>query len=104
MFSFGRRKSPVIGIDISSSAVKVLEFSQTGGSFRVEHHAIEPLPQNAVTEKSISDVDAVGEALKIALKKSGSHAKHCAMAVAGSAVITKVITMPASLSDEDLEA
>ncbi len=104
MFSFRRNKSPIIGIDISSSSVKVLEFAQASGGFRVEHYAVEPLPQNAVTEKAISDADAVGETIKKAVKKSGSRAKHCAMAVAGSAVITKVITMPAALSDEDLEA
>ena len=104
MFSFGRSRTPTIGIDISSSSIKVMEFAQTSGGYRIEHYAIEPLPQNAVNEKTIADVDTVGETIRKAVKRSGSRAKHCSMAVAGSAVITKVITMPASLNDEDLEA
>jgi type IV pilus assembly protein PilM len=88
--------------------VKLLELSQTvgraGSNYRVEAYSVEPLPSNAVVEKNIAEVDAVGEAIRTALKRSGSKAKHAAVAVSGSAVITKVISMPASLSDQDLES
>lgn len=104
MLSFSSKKAPVIGIDISSTSVKVLELSMNGSGYRVEHHGVEPLPANCITEKVISDVDAVGETIRKVIKKSGSKAKKCALAVAGSAVITKVITMPSSLSDRDMEA
>jgi len=57
-----------------------------------------------VVEKNIAEVDAVGEAIRAALKRSGSKAKNAAVAVSGSAVITKIISMPASLSDQDLES
>ena len=80
-----------------------MEFSQTSNGYRVDHYGVEPLPSNAVTEKVISDVDAVGESIRQVMKKSSSKAKNCCLAVAGSAVITKVITMPANLSEEDLE-
>jgi type IV pilus assembly protein PilM len=100
---FNRNKGPVVGLDISSSSVKAMEFSQTSSGYRVDHFGVEPLPSNAVTEKVISDVDAVGESIRQVMKKSSSKAKKCCLAVAGSAVITKVITMPANLSGEDLE-
>jgi type IV pilus assembly protein PilM len=64
---------------------------------------VEPLPQNAVSERNITDVNAVGNSVKKAFKRSGSKARNAAVAVAGSAVITKVITMPASLSEDDME-
>jgi len=80
-----------------------MEFSQTGNAYRVDHYGVEPLPSNAVTEKVISDVEAVGESIRHVMKKSGSKAKKCCLSVAGSAVITKVITMPANLKEEDLE-
>lgn len=48
-------------------------------------------------------MEAVGESLTKALKKSGSKCKLTALAVPGSSVITKVITMPASLSDSEME-
>ena len=47
-------------------------------------------------------MEAVGEAIGRAVKKSGTKLKTAA--VAGSSVITKVITMPADLSDADLES
>jgi type IV pilus assembly protein PilM len=100
---FGRKYIPLVGLDISSTAVKLLELSLSGDRYRVESYAVEPLPQNAVSERNITDVNAVGNSVKKAFKRSGSKARNAAVAVAGSAVITKVITMPASLSEDDME-
>jgi len=98
-------KAPIlIGVDISSTAVKLLQLSQTGGRYRVEHYAVEPLPPNAVVEKNIVEVEAVGEAIRRAVARSGSRTKHAAAAVSGSSVITKLIPMPAGLNDDDLES
>ncbi|MGH8117309.1 MAG: pilus assembly protein PilM, partial [Rhodanobacteraceae bacterium] len=51
--------APLIGVDISSTAVKLLQLSQAGSRYRVEHYAVEPLPPNAVVEKNIVEVEAV---------------------------------------------
>ncbi len=99
-----QRSTPVIGLDISTTAVKLLELSKTGDQYRVESYAVEPLPPNSVIEKNISDVEGVGEAIKRAVKRAGANSKYAAAAVAGSAVITKVISMPADLSDDDMES
>ncbi|MFW5969959.1 MAG: pilus assembly protein PilM, partial [Halofilum sp. (in: g-proteobacteria)] len=64
MFLFKPRQAPILGIDISSTSVKLLELSRTGSGFRVESHAVEPLPSEAVAEKVIQDVEAVGEAVR----------------------------------------
>ena len=101
LFSSG--KAPLVGVDISSTAVKLLQLSQSGGRYRVEHYAVEPLPPNAVVEKNIVEVEAVGEAIKRALARSGSRAKGAAAAVAGSAVITKIVPMQAGLTDDEME-
>lgn len=98
------RKSPaLLGIDISSTSIKVLELAKTGAHYRVESYAVEPLPPNSVIEKNITDAEQVGEAIGRAVKKSGTKTKLAACAVAGSAVITKIITMPSELTDEELE-
>ncbi|MBZ0223510.1 MAG: pilus assembly protein PilM [Dokdonella sp.] len=101
---FTPKKPPLIGVDISSTAVKLLQLVQVGGRYRVEHYAVEALPPNAVVEKNIVEVEAVGEAIRRAYNRSGAKTKTAAAAVAGSAVITKVIPMPGDLSDEDMEA
>ncbi len=72
---FTPKKPPLVGVDISSTAVKLLQLSQTGGRYRVEHYAIEPLPPNAVVEKNIVEVEAVGEAVRRALARSGAKIK-----------------------------
>ena len=80
------RKStaPLVGVDISSTAVKLLQLSQAGTSYRVEHYAVEPLPVNAVVEKNIADVEAVGAAVRRAFERSGARTKFAAAAVPGS--------------------
>jgi type IV pilus assembly protein PilM len=109
MLGFLRRKKPLlVGLDISTTAVKLLELSRSAGKtgtlYRVESYGVEPLPPNAVVEKNIADVEAVGETIVKVLKKSQSKAKLAAVAVSGSAVITKTIAMPASMSDSEMEA
>ncbi len=101
LFSSG--KAPLLGVDISSTAVKLLQLSQAGGRYRVEHYAVEPLPPNAVVEKNIVEVEAVGEAIKRAVARSGSKTRQAAAAVAGSAVITKVVPMPSDLDEASME-
>lgn len=101
---FAHKKPPLIGLDISSTSVKLLELGHQGDGYRVEAYAAEPLPPNSVVEKNITDVEAVGEAIRRVAKRAGSRTKFASVAVAGSSVITKVITMPASLSEEEMES
>ena len=101
---FKKSPSPLIAVDISSSAVKLLQLSRRGSLFRVEHYAAEPLPPYAVVEKNIVEVEAVGEAIRRALSRSGSKTRAAAAAVTGSAVITQRISMPAELDEDDLQA
>ncbi len=103
MSLLSRKKPVILGLDISSTSVKLLELEQDGDNYRVQSLAVEPLPDNAVVEKSFQDVEAIGETIKKAVKRSGTKAKLAAVAVAGSAVITKIINMPANLSENELE-
>ena len=100
---FTKRTPSVLGIDVSSSACKVLELSRADEHCRVERYAVEPLPQNSVVEHAITEVEQVAQAVERAVKRSGSRCKHAAVAVAGAHVITKTIKMPANLSENDLQ-
>jgi len=100
----GKRASKaLIGLDITTSSVKLIELTESGRSYRVESYAAEPAPPNAINEKTIVDAEAVGEAIRRAVKRSGSKAKEVAIAISGDAAITKVIQMPANLTDNELE-
>jgi type IV pilus assembly protein PilM len=93
----------LLGVDISSTSIKVLGLGGSEHRYRVESYAVEPLPGNPVTDRNITDVHIVGETIARAVKKSGTRVKTAACAVSGAAVITKVISMPSALSDDELE-
>jgi len=94
---------PLLGLDITTSSVKLIELSMSGGQYRVESYAAEATPPNSINEKAIVDADAVGDAIKRAVKRSGARAKEAAVAISGDAAITKVIQMPRTLSENELE-
>ncbi|MET1081203.1 MAG: pilus assembly protein PilM [Pseudomonas sp.] len=100
---FNKKANTLLGIDISSTSVKLLELSRSGSRYKVEAYAVEPLPSNAVVEKNIAELEGVGQALSRLLGKAKTGVKTVAVAVAGSAVITKIIEMEAGLSDDELE-
>lgn len=104
MFPLGRKKPPLVGIDISSTSIKLIELGRSGNGYRVENYAVEPLPAGAVVEKQISDVSAVANAISNAIKKADIKTSRCALAVPSSAAITKNIVMAANLSETEIEA
>lgn len=98
------RARPLIGVDVSSSSVKMVELSAvSGGGYRVERYAIEALPREAVTDGNIANLDAVAEAIRRAWRRLATTTKFVAMALPASAVITKKIILPAGLRDQELE-
>jgi len=96
---------PMIGVDISSSSIKMVELSEVsnGGGYTIERYAIEQLPKDAVSDGNVNNLDAVSETLQQTWKRIGSRIKNVALALPASAVITKKILLPAGLREEDLE-
>lgn len=97
------KPKPVLGLDISTSSVKVVELAKSGSSYRVVCYAIEPMPANAIQDKVILDIDEAGAALKRAYKRSGSRLKEAATALGGATVINKSIQLPEGLTDFEFE-
>jgi type IV pilus assembly protein PilM len=101
---FKRRSPPLVGVDITSSAIKMVEVAQAGpGLYRVERYAIEPLPKDSVSEGNINNLDAVSEALKRCHKRLGTNIKNIALALPNAAVISKKILVASGQSEEDME-
>ncbi len=97
------RNSGLIGLDITATSVKLLELKSTKKGLKVVGYTVEPLPANAVNEKNLQDVEAVGDAIRRAVKRSGSRTKNAAVAVPSAMVITKIIQMPADLKPHEIE-
>jgi type IV pilus assembly protein PilM len=101
---FGKKADPVIGLDIGSTSVRLLQLSSHGSGYRVDHFAIEPISEGVVVDKTVRDVEAAANAISRAVRVSGTRAKSCAIAVSGSAVFTKLISLPADLAEADIES
>jgi len=100
---FKNKANTLLGIDISSTSVKLIELSRSGSRYKVEAYAVEPLPNNAIIEKNIAELEQVGEALAKLVIKAQTSVKQVAVAVSGAAVITKIVEMDAGLTDDELE-
>ena len=86
---FKKKNKAVLGVDISSTSIKLIELSQQNGRMQVEAYGREPLPENAVVEQAINDEEAVGGAIKKALQRSRTSQKLAAVAVAVQVLLPK---------------
>ena len=101
---FRREPAALIGLDIRSSSVKLVELAGAGaGQLRVSHFGMELLQPGWVTDAQINDFDQVAQALRRLVRRSGTETRSAAMALPGTAVITRNIRVPARLSDAELE-
>jgi type IV pilus assembly protein PilM len=101
---FSRQPDPLLGLDISSSSIKLVELGRNGGGDLVlERCALEPIERGWITDGNIEKFDEVADAIKRLVKKSGTRTKNAAMALPASAVITKKIVLPGGLTDSELE-
>ena len=105
-FDFFNDSTPaLIGVDISTSAVKMVELSASGkGTYRLEGYSIAAIPKDAILDGNIVGLEQVSDAVKLAWKLLGSREKRTALALPSAAVITKKVMMSADLRETDMEA
>lgn len=105
-FSFFKDSTPpLIGIDISSTAVKMVELADDGrGGYKLEGYSMAPLAKDAMVDGNVSDLEKVVDAMKLAWKLLGTREKRAALALPAAAVISKKVLMSAGLREEDMEA
>lgn len=108
MFSLGslfnQQPSALLGLDISSSSVKLVELSRNKqGQLTLDRCAIEPLEPGWIVDGNIEKFDEVADAVRRVVKKSGTRTRQVAMALPASAVITKKIVLSGGMSEEELE-
>ncbi len=102
--AFKTKYPALIGVDISSTAIKLVELVEAGkGAYRLERYAIEPLVRDVVTDGNIANLDLVADALKRAHKRLGSRYRNVALALPAAMVITKKIIVPSGQREEELE-
>ncbi|QNP49850.1 pilus assembly protein PilM [Diaphorobacter aerolatus] len=101
---FGKQSAPLVGVDISSSSVKLVELGRDkAGSYVLERCAMEQLERGWIVDGNIEKFEEVAEAIKRLVKKSGTRTRNVALALPSSAVITKRITLPGGMSEQEME-
>ncbi|WP_168406116.1 pilus assembly protein PilM [Acinetobacter indicus] len=93
----------LIGVDISSTSVKLLELSVKNDRYWVESYALVPLSEGSVVEKNILNPEAVGDALERAFNLANTPTTAAALAIPTSMVISKTIEMDADMTDDERE-
>ncbi len=101
---FSKKAPPLVGVDLSSSSVKLVELGQGERlPMKLLRYAIEPVERGAIVDGAIEKPEAVADSLRTALGKAGFKAKQVALALPSAAVITKKILLAGDLRDEDYE-
>lgn len=94
----------LIGLDISSSAVKMVELSGSAkDGFRVERYTVEVLPKDVIVDGNVANLEMAAESVKRAWKRLGTSTRQVAMALPAAAVITKKVIVPAGQREAELE-
>ncbi|MEC6127573.1 MAG: pilus assembly protein PilM [Acinetobacter sp.] len=100
---YGKPNKGLVGVDISSTSVKLLELSVKNGRYWVESYALIPLQENSVVEKNILNPEAVGDALERVINLANPQSTNAAIAIPTSMVIHKIIEMDADMTDDERE-
>lgn len=100
----GKKNPPLVGLDISTSDIKLVELSRSGEkAYKLERCATEPLPKGAVVDGNIENLEQVSEAILKVLKRAGTSTKNVALAMPASSVITKKMMLPGNMNEQALE-
>jgi type IV pilus assembly protein PilM len=99
-----RRAKSLVGLDIGSSAIKVVELKTAGRGYRVATYGSEPLPPDSIVDGAIIDGAAVADAIRRLFDARGIRTRDVAASLSGNAVIVKKITLPTMTETELAES
>lgn len=99
----GLPAEPLIGLDITSSSIKLLQLGLINERYVVKQYGSETLPQGAVLEKQIKDPEAVGLCIKKLIDRLGIKDRAVVISISDSASVTKTIQVKSDLTDKEIQ-
>jgi len=100
---FGKKKN-VIGLDIGSSSIKVVELDETNRGYKLANCAMSPIPPEAIVDGSLMDSVVIVDTIRDLIKSFKIKTKEVATSVSGHSVIVKKISLPVITEDELAES
>ena len=98
------KKQPLIGLDITSSAVKLLELHPQGNGMKVASYGVAPIEVGAVSDRRIKDYKSVARSIQRVVERTKPSTLNAAIAVPTGVVITRTLVLPRHLDDDEMEA
>jgi len=98
-----RAKKDVVGIDIGSSSVKLVQLRQAKGGYQLVTLGVAPLPPEAIVDNAIMDSGSVVEVVRNLVESHKVKTKSVATSVSGHSVIIRKIQLPI-MTEEEMEA
>jgi len=96
------KKKDIIGVDIGSSAVKLVQLRAVKGGYQLVKIGILPLPAEAIVDNTLMDSSSIVETVRQLLSSLGVKAKEAACSISGNSVIIRKISLPV-MPVEELE-
>jgi len=96
------RKKGVIGLDIGSSSIKLVELVESKNTYKLQNLGIAPLPPEAIVDGALMDSVTIIDAIRQLIANTKAKTKDVITSVSGHSVIVKKITLPL-MSDSELE-
>ncbi|WP_429884409.1 type IV pilus biogenesis protein PilM [Geoalkalibacter halelectricus] len=98
-----KSKKDIVGIDIGSSSVKLVQLKEVKGGFQLQNMGLMPLPPEAIVDHSIMDPTVVQDTIRNLVESLKVKTKNVATSISGHSVIIRKITLPI-MAEEELES
>jgi type IV pilus assembly protein PilM len=89
-----------VGLDVGSSAIKVVQLKQFKRGVQLVNFGIEPVPPQSIVDGSVMNTGAVADAINALFQKLKIRQKDVSLAISGHSVIIKKINVPTMTEDE----
>jgi len=101
---FGKRSKNIVGLDIGSSSIKILELKKKGDEYYAEKIAYSTISSEAIVEGAIMDAALVVETISGLLNQLNIKNPNVGISISGHSVIIKKITLPIMPQEELAES
>jgi type IV pilus assembly protein PilM len=96
------KKKDVIGLDIGSSSIKLVELREGKNGYKLQNLAVSPLPPEAIVDGALMDSVTIVDAIREAVAAAKVKTKNVVTSVSGHSIIVKKITLP-FMTEAELE-
>jgi len=84
----------LVGVDIGTSAIKVLQVRPSGKGIRLLKYGVEPLPPQSIVDGHVMNTGLVADALRKVFHDLRISQKEIALSISGNSVIIKKLNLP----------